>query len=403
MTKTARRGPLEDLTVIDCTRALAGPFGASLLADLGARVIKIESPQGDGYRNIPPFLPDHASPYEEREAGTDFGAPFASVNRNKRSVCLDLKDEADKEVFLQLCEQANAVVENMRAGVMDRLGLSYEAIAERNPKIVYACVRGFGDPRTGESPYADWPCLDAAAQSFGGLVYANDNLVTPAFADIFPGTLMALGVVSAIHHAELSGQGQFLDVSMYDAMLALQKSAVAQYGFTGKPNPAGLQRAMTLYPFDLFPTKDGRVAIAAVQPHHWDLLCAAMERADLMTDERSATNEARLEHVDWVEEQICAWTRQLTRTQVMEKLNGSIPAGPVQNMADIFDDPHVAARKMLETCEPGGDNPDITLAANPIKFSETPTTLYQAPPRLGAHNAEVLAEFGIEMPAKQDS
>lgn len=400
MTKTARRGPLEDLTVIDCTRALAGPFGASLLADLGARVIKIESPQGDGYRNIPPFLPDHASPYEDREAGTDFGAPFASVNRNKRSVCLDLKDEADKEVFLQLCEQANAIVENMRAGVMDRLGLSYEVIAERNPKIVYACVRGFGDPRTGESPYADWPCLDAAAQSFGGLVYANDNLVTPAFADIFPGTLMALGVVSAIHHAERSGKGQFLDVSMYDAMLALQKSAVAQYGFTGKPNPAGLQRAMTLYPFDLFPTKDGRVAIAAVQPHHWDLLCAAMERADLMTDERSATNEARLVHVDWVEEQICAWTKQLTRTQVMEKLNGSIPAGPVQNMADIFDDPHVAARNMLETCEPGGDNPDITLAANPIKFSETPTTLYQAPPRLGAHNAEVLAEFGIEMPAK---
>jgi len=116
MTKTARRGPLEDLTVIDCTRALAGPFGASLLADLGARVIKIESPQGDGYRNIPPFLPDHASPYEDREAGTDFGAPFASVNRNKRSVCLDLKDEADKEVLLQLCEQANAIVENMRAG-----------------------------------------------------------------------------------------------------------------------------------------------------------------------------------------------------------------------------------------------------------------------------------------------
>jgi len=401
MTKTARRGPLEDLTVIDCTRALAGPFGASLLADLGARVIKIESPQGDGYRNIPPFLPDHASPYEDREAGTDFGAPFASVNRNKRSVCLDLKDEADKEVFLQLCEQANAIVENMRAGVMDRLGLSYEVIAERNPKIVYACVRGFGDPRTGESPYADWPCLDAAAQSFGGLVYANDKLVTPAFADIFPGTLMALGVVSAIHHAERSGKGQFLDVSMYDAMLALQKSAVAQYGFTGKPNPAGLQRAMTLYPFDLFPTKDGRVAIAAVQPHHWDLLCAAMERADLMTDERSATNEARLVHVDWVEEQICAWTKQLTRTQVMEKLNGSIPAGPVQNMADIFDDPHVAARNMLEMCEPGGDNPDITLAANPIKFSETPTTLYQAPPRLGAHNAEVLAEFGIEMPAKE--
>ena len=400
MTDSTRRGPLQDVTVIDCTRALAGPYGASLLADLGARVIKVEAPLGDGYRNIPPFLPDHASPYEERAAGTDFGAPFAAVNRNKRSVVLDFKEAGDRDIFLQLCDAADAVVENMRAGVMDRLGLGYEVIAARNPKIVYACVRGFGDPRTGASPYADWPCLDAAAQSFGGLVYANDNLVTPALADIFPGTLMALGVVSAIHHARRSGTGQFLDVSMYDAMLALQKSAVAQFGFTGKPNPPGLQRAMTLYPFDLFPTRDGRVAIAAVQPHHWDLLCAAMERPDLMTDARSADNAARLANVDWVEAQICAWTSGLTRAEVMARLNGGIPAGPVQNMADIYADPHVAARGMLETCAPGGDNPDITLAANPIKFTATPTTLYQPPPTLGAHNAEVLAEFGIEVPAR---
>jgi crotonobetainyl-CoA:carnitine CoA-transferase CaiB-like acyl-CoA transferase len=399
MTET-RRGPLEDLTVIDCTRALAGPFGAGLLADLGARVIKVEPPAGDGYRNIPPFLPDHAGTHEEREAGTDFGAPFAAVNRNKRSVCLDLKDDADKDVFLKLCDQADAVVENMRAGVMDRLGLGYEVIAERNPKIIYACVRGFGDPRTGESPYANWPSLDAAAQSFGGLVHANDGLVTPAIADIFPGTLMALGVVSAIHHAQRSGKGQFLDVSMYDAMMSFQKSAVAQYGFTGKANPAGLQRAMTLYPFDLFPTKDGRISLAVAQPRHWDLLCAAMERADLMTDERSLSNAARLKNVDWVEEQIRAWTMSLTRAQVMAKLDGNIPGGPVQNMADIYDDPHVAARQMLETCEPGGDNPEITLAANPIKFSETPTTLYQAPPTLGEHNAQVLAEFGIEVESK---
>lgn len=398
MNDAGRSGPLEDLTIIDCTRALAGPFGASLLADLGARVVKIEPPAGDGYRNIPPFLPDHAPVYEDREAGTDFGAPFAAVSRNKRSVCLDLKNDSHKEVFLQLCDQADAVVENNRAGVMDRLGVGYEVIAARNPKIIYACVRGFGDPRTGESPYSDWPSLDAAAQSFGGLVYANDGLVTPAIADIFPGTLMALGVVSAIHHARSSGKGQFLDVSMYDAMLAFQKSAVAQFGFTGKPNKSGLQRAMTLYPFDLFPTRDGRIAIAAAQPHHWDLLCAAMDRADLMADERSATNNARLENVDWVEEQICAWTSQLTRAEILAKLDGSIPVGPVQNMADIYDDPHVAAREMLETCHPGGDNPEITLAANPIKFSETPTGLYHAPPGLGMHNEEVLAEFGIKMP-----
>jgi crotonobetainyl-CoA:carnitine CoA-transferase CaiB-like acyl-CoA transferase len=398
MSNPDRSGPLDDLTVIDCTRALAGPFGAGLLADLGARVIKIEPPAGDGYRNIPPFLPDHASPHEERQAGTDYGAPFASVNRNKRSVCLDLKNEAHKAVFLELCDQADAVVENMRAGVMDRLGIGYEIIAKRNPKIVYACVRGFGDPRTGESPYADWPSLDAAAQSFGGLVHANDGLVTPAIADIFPGTLMALGVVCAIHHAQRSGTGQFLDVSMYDAMMAFQKSAVAQFGFTGKANPAGLQRAMTLYPFDLFPTRDGRIALAVAQPRHWDMLCAAMDRADLMTDERSESNAARLKNVDWVEAQICTWTTQLTRAEIMAKLDGNIPVGPVQDMSDIFADAHVQARQMLETCEPGGDNPDITLAANPIKFTETPTTLYRSPPNLGEHNAEVLAEFGITMP-----
>ncbi|MEM7100068.1 MAG: CoA transferase [Pseudomonadota bacterium] len=393
-----RQGPLQDLTVIDCTRALAGPFGAGLLADLGARVIKIEPPSGDGYRNIPPFLPDHAGVHEEREAGTDFGAPFASVNRNKRSVCLDLKNAAHKEVFLKLCDQADAVVENMRAGVMDRLGLGYDVVSKRNPKIVYGCVRGFGDPRTGASPYADWPSLDAAAQSFGGLVHANDGLVTPAIADVFPGTLMALGVVSAIHNAQRTGQGQFLDVGMYDAMMAFQKSAVAQYGFTGKPNPAGLQRAMTLYPFDLFPTKDGRIALAVAQPRHWDLLCAAMERADLMTDERSESNAARLKNVDWVEAQIVAWTSSLTRAEIMAKLDGNIPVGPVQDMSDIYADPHVVARAMLETCQPQGDNPEISLAANPIKFTGTPTTLYQRPPTLGEHNDEVLAEFGIQMP-----
>ena len=398
MTEQVRTGPLKDLTVIDCTRALAGPFGAGLLADLGANVIKIEPPTGDGYRNVPPFLPDHAGVHDDREAGTDFGAPFASVNRNKRSVMLNLKDEAHKEVFLKLCDKADAVLENLRAGVMDKLGLGYEVIAARNPKIIYACVRGFGDPRTGESPYAHWPSLDAAAQSFGGLVHANDGLVTPAIADVFPGTLMALGVVSAIHSAQSTGKGQFLDVGMYDAMMAFQKSAVAQFAFTGKPNPAGLQRAMTLYPFDLFPTKDGRIAIAVGQPRHWDLLCAAMERPDLMDDERSFSNEARLKNVDWVEEQICAWTKENTRAEIMAKLDGAVPIGPVQTMADIYQDPHVAARQMLDTCQPPGDNPEISLAANPIKFTETPTTLYQAPPTLGQHNEEVLAEFGIDMP-----
>ena len=206
-------GPLAGLTVIDCTRALAGPFGAGLLADLGADVIKVESPGGDGYRNIPPFLPDHAPPYEDRQAGTDFGAPFAAVNRNKRSVCLDLKNETHKAAFLSLCEHADALLENMRAGChgQARPGLRSDRRAQPENRL---CLRArFRRSAHRRSPYAAWPCLDAAAQSFGGLVHANDGLVTPALADIFPGTLMALGVVSALHHAQRSGRGQFLDVA----------------------------------------------------------------------------------------------------------------------------------------------------------------------------------------------
>ena len=398
MNEMKRQGPLQDLLVIDCTRALAGPYGAGLFADLGARVIKVEPPSGDGYRNIPPFLPDHAPAYGDKDAGSDYGAPYAAVNRNKESVCLDLKDVDGKAAFLSLCERADIVLENMRAGVMDKLGLSYESIKKRNPRIIYACVRGFGDPRTGESPYAHWPSLDAAAQSFGGLVHANDNLVTPAIADVFPGTLMAFGALAAVHHARTTGVGQFLDVAMYDAMLGFQKSAVAQYSFTGKPNPAGLQRAMTLYPFDLFPAKDGRISLAVGQPHHWELLCAVMERADMILDERSATNAARLQNVDWVEAQICAWTTQYTRAELMAKLDGRLPAGPVQNMADIFADDHVRARGMLEPCQPDGDNPSFQLAASPIKFSQTPTNLYRPPSKLGADNEAIAAEFGFDVP-----
>ena len=164
---STRTGPLTDLTIIDCTMAFAGPFGTTLLADLGANVIKVEPPHGDGFRHVPPFPPDHARVGSESPTGVDYGGAFASVNRNKRSICLDLKDPNDQEVLLTLCESADAIVENMRAGVMDELGLSYETIRERNPKIVYGAVRGYGDPRTGASPYVDWPCLDPAGQSAG--------------------------------------------------------------------------------------------------------------------------------------------------------------------------------------------------------------------------------------------
>ncbi|HIG43102.1 MAG: CoA transferase [bacterium] len=405
-----RSGPLQDITIIDCTQALSGPFGTALLADLGANVIKIEPPQGDSFRPLPPFLPDYAHASGPDQAGMDYGAPFAAVNRNKRSISLDFKSDDDRQVLLQLCEKADAIVENMRSGVMDRLGLGYEVISKRNPAIVYGAVRGFGDPRTGTSPYAEWPCLDVAAQAMGGLVDANDDLVSPAVADVYPGTLMALGLVAAIHHARLSGRGQFFDVAMYDSVFTLMRTNVAAYGFTNyvakkkvakkvtKNAPRKNSRATSLVPFGLFPTKDGKVAIAAPQPNHWRNLCDAMARPDLVTDERTRSNGARVRNQEYAEQQISQWTGSISKQEVFEALGGKVPVGPAQNMEEIFRDPHISARNMVDKFRPPGDNPEVAIGGNPMKFSNTTTGFYQAPPLFDEHRDEVFDEFGITRP-----
>jgi crotonobetainyl-CoA:carnitine CoA-transferase CaiB-like acyl-CoA transferase len=392
-----RAGPLVDVTVIDCTQALAGPFGTALLADLGADVIKVENPGGgDGFRPLPPHLPDYAPPWSDEPAGIDYGAPFAAVNRNKRSIVVDLKSPEGREALLRLCEQADAVVENMRAGVMDSLGLGYETIAERNPAIVYGAVRGFGDPRTGQSPYAAWPCLDVAAQSMGGLVESNDQLVTPAVADVYPGTLMALGLVSAVLDARRTGRGRFFDVAMYDSMVTLLRTSIGAYGFSGKDRTRSGRSV--LVPFHLFPTSDGRVAIAAPNPKHWEALCGAMGRADLLSDERTRTNGARVRNLEFTLAQVGAWTSSLTKREVLEALGGQVPVGPSQSMAEIFADPHVEARDLLDRYTPPGDNPEVAIGANAIKFAGLRTPLYRQPPRMGEHTAEVFDEFGIDRP-----
>ncbi len=396
---STRSGPLADLTIIDCTMALAGPFGTALLADMGANVIKVEPPEGDNFRPLPPFPPDYGHAARNTDAGADYGAPFAGVNRNKRSIQLDLKSADDRATLLELCRHADAIVENMRAGVMDKLGLSYETIAERNPAIVYGAVRGFGDPRTGESPYSAWPCLDVAAQSFGGVADANGELFNVAIADIYPGTLMALGLVSAVYHAKQTGKGQFFDVAMYDAMLAMLQTNVAAYGFTGKVPADDAPRRRVLVPFGLFPTSDGRVAIAAPQPNHWQALCNAMDRADLLTDERTRSNGRRVRNAEFAEAQIAAWTSQYKKSEIVAKLGGKVPVGPANNMAEIYADPHTAARQMIQRFQIPGDNPDAAVAGNPIKFTGTGTGFYQAPPKLGEHTNEVLAEFGLSADA----
>lgn len=397
-------GPLADVTVIDCTMALAGPFGAALLADLGANVIKVEPPSGDGSRSLPPLMPDYANPGLQPAAGVDYGGYFASINRNKRSIVLDLKQAGDREVLLRLCEKADALVENMRVGVMDRLGVGYEVIRQRNPAIVYGAIRGYGDPRTGESPYADWPAYDIVAQSMGGHVHITGPENGGGYpggvsvGDIYPGTLLALGVVSAIHHARRTGEGQFLDVGMYDAMLAYNETVITNYGVAGiELGPRG-QHHPNLMPFGIYPAKDGSVAIAAPGPGHWAELCQAMGRADLIDDPRSRNVHLRRRNQDVIEPVIAAWTGARTKQEIMAILGGRVPCGPVNTAKEIFEDPHVAARDMITRFKPPGDNPEVAIVGSPIKFTKTPTGLRHIPPRLGEHTEEILREFDIKRP-----
>ena len=397
-----RTGPLSNLTIIDCTMALAGPFGMALLADMGADVIKVEPPGGDGSRSSPPLPPDYANPGSDEPAGVDYGGYFASINRNKRSVVLDLKQASDREVLLQLCEHADAIVENMRVGVMDRLGVGYDVIRARNPAIVYGALRGFGDPRTGESPYAEWPAYDIVAQAMGGLAHITGPQDGGGFpcgvsvGDIYPGTLMALGVISAINHAKATGVGQFVDVGMYDAMLAFGETIMVNYGYEQRALSARGRHHPTLMPFGIFPANDGSVAIAAPGPGHWRALCEAMQRPDLIEDPRARNTFTRNRDFDFFHDEIAAWTSTQSKAQIMQALGGSVPSGPVNTAADIYADPHVAARDMIATLQLPGDNPEVSVVGSPVKFAATPGGVYRRPPTLGEHTDEVLAEFGVK-------
>jgi crotonobetainyl-CoA:carnitine CoA-transferase CaiB-like acyl-CoA transferase len=343
-------------------------------------------------RGMPPFPAD-------REA-CDYGGYFASINRNKRSIVLDLRKDDGRDIFLRLAETADAVVENSKAGVIDRLSVGYETLRERNPRIVYAAIRGFGDPRTGASPYAEWPAYDIIAQSMGGVVGTTGDQGTkgvPAGAsvgDIFPGTLAALGVVAAVHNARRTGEGQFLDISMYDAIIAMCENVVYNYAWDGRVlEPKGSGHP-ALCPFDVFETSDGAVAIAAPTPHHFNILAAIMDRVDLIDNPKTHDNLARVANRADVIEIVSSWTRTRTKAQVVAELGGRVPVGPVNTAEDIFSDPHVAARGMLTEVElPGGAT--VRLPSPPLHFASTPAKIYRRPPKLNEHRDEILEEIGV--------
>jgi crotonobetainyl-CoA:carnitine CoA-transferase CaiB-like acyl-CoA transferase len=390
-----RPGPLHGVRVIDVTQALAGPFCTMTLADLGADVVKVEPPGGDRTRGALPFTAE--------DSERSYGGYFASVNRGKRSIVLDLKLRADREIFLRLVDDADAVVENSRAGVMDRLGVGYDVLAARNPKLVYAALRGFGGPRTGASPYVDWPCYDVVAQAMGGLVsitgLLDGTLVKcgPSIGDVYSGSLAAIGVLAALLHARSTGDGQFVDVAMYDAVLSLCENAVAQYSYAAEvPGPAGNGHP-GIPAFEVFATSDGHCAIGATTDESFRLLCELLGAPELASDERFRTFTARMEHRATLTETLAQVTVARTTAEIVAALGGQIPVGPVNDMAAIFADPHVAIRDMLVTVEqPDGSRP-VQLAGQPIKMTSGTTSPTRRPPRLDEHHAQILGEAGIEI------
>lgn len=387
-------GALQGLKVVDLTQMLAGPFCTQLLADHGAEVIKIESPEGDMTRPAGPFRPEDTT--------RAFGGYYCSINRNKRSVVVDLKQEEGRAIVLALAAKADVVVENFRAGVMERLGLSYETLAALNPRLVYASIRGFGDPRTAQSPYVDWPAFDVVAQAMGGMMGVTGpdadrpTKIGPGVGDTVPALFAAFGILAAVMRARETGLGQYVDVGMADSVLALSERIVYQHSITGKtPGPDGNHHPM-ICPFGLFPASDGSIAIACHQDGFWKILCERLDLQDMATDPRYADFRLRLANRATLEATLGARTAQLSKAELAARLGGRVPFGPVLNAAEIAADPHFAVREMVVPVQHPGHDAPISLAGVPVRLSVTPGGINRRAPWLGEDTEAVLREAGFD-------
>jgi crotonobetainyl-CoA:carnitine CoA-transferase CaiB-like acyl-CoA transferase len=383
-------GPLQGLRIIDVTHALAGPFAAMFLADMGADVIKVEAPSGEMTRFGGPWARDD----EERV----YSGGYAIRNRNKRSIVLDLTLEADRDVFLDLVDTADGLIENLRAGVLDRLGVGWDVVHRRNPRLVYAAIRGFGDPRSSDSPYAAWPAYDLIAQAMGGAIAATgsdpENVVKvgPAIGDTVPGLMAALGLLAALHRARETGQGQFIDVAMVDAMMTISEMSQMMYTYMGRSMTPMATAVDGVSPYNIYPTADGHCVIATPTNSHWRLLCDLIGRPDLITDERTKSNRDRIRHREVVDGALGDWAAARTTAEVVEVLGNQVPVGPVLEPQDWVEDPHVAARQMLVRVDHDHHRPTVFLNC-PIKFSDDPSGIYRGVPRLDQLGDEIRAEL----------
>jgi succinyl-CoA:mesaconate CoA transferase len=383
---------LSDLRVVDLTQVLAGPYCTMLFADMGADVVKVERPGGDLIRSNPPFVDDPDS-----EA---YGGYFQSVNRGKQSLEIDFGDEDDRADFLSLVETADVVVENYQAGTMESFGLGYEQLRQHNPQLIYSSIRGFGDPRTGETDRQGQPSFDLIAQALGGVMETTGQSdgpptkVGPGIGDLFTAVLNAVGILAAVHHRERTGEGQYVDTAMYDAMVSMCERTVYQYSYTGTAPSRQGNAHPTLFPYNAFATADGYVVVAAFSDGHWRGLCQQMDRPDLVAEYPTASD--RLAERDTLRAEIAEWMQSQPSDAVIDALGGTVPVAPVQDTSDIFDDPHIQDRDMLAAVEQPGAEQEVTIAGSPIKMSETPPVVESRAPLLDEHRDQLLDSLRAE-------
>lgn len=386
-------GALAGVRVLDLTHALAGPFCAQVLADHGADVIKVEPFEGDFFRGMGPFRDD--------DTLRAFGGLFQSCNRNKRSIALDLKHPDGIATLRELVGQSDVLVENYRAGVLDKLGLGYEALRAIRPSLVYTSVRGFGDVTGGRSPYMTWPAFDIVAQAMGGWMgitgpdAEHPTKVGGGAGDTVAGLFAAFGTLSALWHARATGQGRYVDIAMTDSVLALSELVVAEYSYRGRTLTPFGNGIPGVAPFGTFKVKDGVIAIAASQDSLWRELCKLMGRPELGEDARFVSGEARWQHYDDLQREIESFTRARTKAELRELFGGRVPFSPIYDAADIFADPHFKARDMLPQVEQPGSATPVSVPGVPAKLSVTPGGVRRRAPLVGEHTREVLLETGF--------
>jgi crotonobetainyl-CoA:carnitine CoA-transferase CaiB-like acyl-CoA transferase len=383
--------PLAGIKVLSFEIQVAGPYCSMMLADQGAEVIKVEQPgSGDTARGGAPRI--------KNERGVEQSGYFLRFNRNKRSLALNLKSEAGRQIFRDLAKGSDVLIENFRPGLLKEMGLGYDDLSRDNPGLVYASITGFGSMEGYLGPFSKRPAYDIVAQAMGGLMATCGQAGGPptwlgvALGDIASGMNAAYAIMLALFQRGQTGRGQYIDVSMYDTIIGLAERSLTAYSLTGTILERGREPYMA--PWGPFECSDGWVALIVATERDWGRFCEAIGRPDLEDREGATSGPERAQNMaGWLGEIIAGWFRGQTKAEAAEKLLAAgLPVGPVQDAREIYDCPHVEARHMLI------DVPDpilgsIRLVGPPFKMSGDPEPLAGAAPLLGEHTSEILRDM----------